>query len=74
MTESATVSLLRWLRLQMAQPSVFREHLEAAVSHGDPAEVRRLIQEADFSEGQRRYLNALVDSWEAEVRAAERPG
>ena len=43
MTEQAKVSLLRWLRRQLRQPTPQREHLEAAVAHDDPAEARRLL-------------------------------
>ena len=31
--EAAQVSLLRWLRRQLAQPTAIREHLEAAVEN-----------------------------------------
>ena len=40
--EAAQVSLLRWLRRQLRQPTPLREHLEAAVENDDPAEARRL--------------------------------
>src|SRR3982751_4026027 len=39
--EAAQVSLLRWLRRQLRQPTPLREHLEAAVENDDPAEARR---------------------------------
>jgi hypothetical protein len=64
MTEAATVSLLRWLRRQLAQPLPFREHLEAAVANDDPAEARRLLAGVPFSAEQRRYVEALIDAWE----------
>ena len=41
--DQATVSLLRWLRRQLRQPTPEREHLEAAVANDDPAEARRLL-------------------------------
>ena len=66
MTEPATVSLLRWLRRQLAQPLPFREHLEAAVENDDPAEARRLLAGVPFSEAQRRYVEGLLDAWERE--------
>lgn len=69
MTASATVGLLRWLRRQLAQPLPLREHLEAAVANDDPAEARRLLADAPFSEGQRRYVEGLLDAWERERRA-----
>ena len=65
---SANVSLLRWLRRQLAEPGPFRERLEAAVEHDDPAEVRRLLAGLPFSEGQRRYVERLLDAWERERR------
>lgn len=63
----ARVSLLRWLRRQLAQPTVVREHLEAAVAHDDPAEARRLIDSFAFSEAQHRHIAALLDAWEREI-------
>ena len=65
MTDQATVSLLRWLRRQLRQPTPQREHLEAAVANDDPAEARRLIARFDFGEAQRRHVEGLLDRWEA---------
>jgi hypothetical protein len=67
-TEPATVSLLRWLRRQLAQPLPIREHLEAAVQNDDPAEVRRLLEHVPFTDGQRRYVERVLDAWERERR------
>jgi hypothetical protein len=69
MTEAATVSLLRWLRRQLAQPLPFREHLEAAVANDDPSEARRLLADVPFSADQRRYVEALLDAWEHDRRS-----
>ena len=63
------MSLLRWLRRQLAQPTPLREHLEAAVEHDDPAEARRLVARFDFSDAQRRNVEQLLDAWE---RTADR--
>jgi hypothetical protein len=63
---SASVSLLRWLRRQLAQPTPLREHLEAAVANDDPAEARRILGRFEFSEAQRRHVESLIDSWERE--------
>jgi len=63
-TDAAAVSLLRWLRRQLREPSPLREHLEAAVANDDPAEARRLLARAEFGEGQRRQLEALLARWE----------
>lgn len=60
-----TVSLLRWLRRQLRQPTPARERLEAAVLHDDPVEVRRLVSLAPFSDAQRQHLERLLDAWEA---------
>jgi hypothetical protein len=68
---AARVSLLRWLRRQLAQPLAVREHLEAAVENDDPAEVRRLLAAFDFSPAQRRHVDSLLDAWDAD-RAAGR--
>ena len=65
--EPATVSLLRWLRRQLREPSPVREHLEAAVANDDPAEARRLVVRAPFSEAQRRYVESLLDAWERDL-------
>lgn len=65
-TSAATVSLLRWLRRQLAQPNPARERLEAAVANDDPAEARRLLERFEFSEAQRRHVEGLLDTWEKE--------
>jgi len=59
------VSLLRWLRRQLRQPTPQRERLEAAVEHDDPAEARRLLHGFAFTVAQRRHLEGLIDEWEA---------
>ena len=64
MKSQATVSLLRWLRRQLRQPTPFREHLEAAVANDDPAEVRRLLAQMSFTEAQRRHVEGLITRWE----------
>jgi hypothetical protein len=66
--DPASVSLLRWLRRQLAQPTPLREHLEAAVANDDPAEARRLVERFEFSEAQRRHVDSLLDAWEREAR------
>jgi hypothetical protein len=63
----ASVSLLRWLRRQLAQPTPLREHLEAAVANDDPAEARRLVERFEFSEAQRRHVDSLIDAWERDA-------
>ena len=64
MTDQAAVSLLRWLRRQLRQPTPQRERLEAAILHDDPDEVRRLVELAPFSDVQRRHVNGLIARWE----------
>ena len=64
MNRGAQVSLLRWLRRQLQQPTPTREHLEAAVENDDPSEVRRLLADMPFSEAQRRHVEDLLDAWE----------
>jgi hypothetical protein len=61
---AAQVSLLRWLRRQLQQPTPGREHLEAAVENNDPAEVRRLLTDVPFTDAQRRHVEGLLDAWE----------
>ena len=64
MSDQAKVSLLRWLRRQLRQPTPQREHLEAAVANDDPAEARRLLTTFDFTDAQRRHVEGLLDEWE----------
>jgi len=63
-TDQAAVSLLRWLRRQLRQPTPQREHLEAAIQNDDPAEVRRLVAVAPFSDAQRHHVEGLITRWE----------
>jgi hypothetical protein len=65
MTRAAQVSLLRWLRRQLQQPTPVREHLEAAIENDDPSEVRRLVAGVPFTDEQRRHVEGLLDAWEA---------
>ena len=67
--EAAQVSLLRWLRRQLAQPTPIREHLEAAVENDDPAEARRLVGRMPFSDDQRRNVEQLLAAWERTLAA-----
>jgi len=62
--DAARVSLLRWIRQQLREPMVVREHLEAAVANNDPVEARRLLSDVPFSDAQRRYVNELLDAWD----------
>jgi hypothetical protein len=64
MTDQAAVSLLRWLRRQLREPTPWRERLEAAVANDDPAEARRLLEQMEFSEAQRHHVAGLIDRWE----------
>ena len=67
MTDQATVSLLRWLRRQLRQPTPLREHLEAAVENDDPGEARRLVSLIPFTDAQLRHVEGLIARWEEEV-------
>jgi hypothetical protein len=62
--DQATVSLLRWLRRQLRQPTPQRERLEAAVANDDPAEARRLVALIPFTDAQSRHVEALLARWE----------
>jgi hypothetical protein len=64
MADQAAVSLLRWLRRQLRQPTPIREHLEAAVANDDPAEARRLVEHFPFTDAQRRHVEGLIARWE----------
>ena len=61
-----SVSLLRWLRRQLREPTADREHLEAAIAHDDPAEARRIVSRMSFNDAQRRHVSRLLDEWERE--------
>jgi hypothetical protein len=63
-TRAAQVSLQRWLRRQLRQPTPEREHLEAAVENDDPKEVRRFLAQMPFTDEQRRHVAGLLDAWE----------
>ena len=63
MTDQAAVSLLRWLRRQLREPTPWRERLEAAVANDDPEEARRLLRQMDFTDAQRRHVAGLLDRW-----------
>jgi hypothetical protein len=65
MVDQATVSLLRWLRRQLREPTPWRERLEAAVANDDPTEARRLLARMDFTDAQRQHVSGLIDRWEA---------
>ncbi len=58
------MSLLRWLRRQLREPTPWRERLEAAVANDDPIEARRLLEQMEFSEVQRHHVAGLIDRWE----------
>ncbi len=66
MTTATTVSLLRWLRRQLRQPTPEREHLEAAIANDDPAEARRIVLRMPFNPAQLRHVERLLDEWERE--------
>jgi hypothetical protein len=70
--EAAQVSLLRWLRRQLRQPTPLREHLEAAVENDDPAEARRIVGRFEFTDAQRRNVDQLLDAWERTLGRAGR--
>jgi hypothetical protein len=60
------VSLLRWLRRQLREPTPQRERLEAAIANDDPGEARRVVAAMEFSDAQRRHVERLLDEWERE--------
>jgi hypothetical protein len=63
-TTPTTVSLLRWLRRQLREPTPVREHLEAAIANDDPGEARRIVARMSFNDAQRRHLERLLAEWE----------
>ena len=67
MSRATKVSLLRWLRRQLRQPDVLREHLEASIENDDPAEARRIVARYTFTDEQRRHVERLLDEWERDL-------
>jgi hypothetical protein len=67
-TTATTVSLLRWLRRQMREPTATRERLEAAIANNDPSEARLVLKAMEFNDAQRRHVESLLTEWEREVR------
>ena len=67
MTTATTVSLLRWLRRQMREPTATRERLEAAIANNDPSEARLVLKGMEFNDAQRRHVESLLNEWEREV-------
>ena len=63
-SSAATVSLRRWLRRQLREPTPERERLEAAIENDDPAEARTIVARMSFTEAQRRHVERLLDEWE----------
>jgi hypothetical protein len=63
-TTATTVSLLRWLRRQLRQPTPDRERLEAAIANDDPAEARRIVARMPFTDAQRHHVERLLEEWE----------
>jgi hypothetical protein len=68
-TTSTTVSLLRWLRRQLREPTPTRERLEAAIANNDPSEARLILRAMDFNDAQRHHVESLLSQWEREVRS-----
>lgn len=69
MTPTPTgVSLLRWLRRQLREPTPQRERLEAAIANDDPAEARRVVGVMEFGDAQRHHVERLLDEWEREQK------
>lgn len=68
MTTPTSVSLLRWLRRQLREPSPLRERLEAAIANDDPGEARRIVANAPFNDAQRHHVERLLDEWENATR------
>jgi len=64
MTTATTVSLLRWLRRQLREPTPDRERLEAAIANNDPAEARRIVARVTFNDAQRHHVEHLLDEWQ----------
>lgn len=63
-TTPTTVSLLRWLRRQLREPTPERERLEAAIANDDPGEARRLVRLMPFNDAQRRHVERLLTEGE----------
>ena len=64
-TTPANVSLLRWLRRQLREPTPQRERLEAAIANDDPDEALRIVAHVPFSDAQRQHVERLLDEWQS---------
>lgn len=65
-SSATTVSLRRWLRRQLREPTPQRERLEAAIENDDPGEVRAIVARMSFNDAQRRHIDGLLERWERE--------
>jgi hypothetical protein len=65
-SSATTVSLRRWLRRQLREPTPQRERLEAAIENDDPGEVRTIVARMSINDAQRRHIDGLLDRWERE--------
>ena len=61
-SSATTVSLRRWLRRQLREPTPQRERLEAAIENDDPAEVRTIVARMSFNDAQREGLRLFSQS------------
>jgi hypothetical protein len=61
------LTLREWFENQRLESSEHRAALTAAMNAGDTAQIRLLLQDAPFSDDQRRYLDDLLDRWEGSM-------
>ena len=66
-----TVTLREWLENQRHMHTPHRAALRAAIDTHDIDAVRSLLEEAPFNDEQRRYLDDLIDRWEAALPDAQ---
>lgn len=59
------VTLREWLESQRLENTPHRAALNKAMNEGDIAAIRGFLNEAPFSADQRRYLDDLLNRWEA---------
>jgi hypothetical protein len=66
MTDSAwlRVTLREWVESQRQEHTPHRAALIAAIESSDLPGLRRLLADAPFDSGQRRYLDDLLTRWE----------
>jgi hypothetical protein len=73
MTDSAwfRITLREWAESQRQEQTPHRAALLTAIESSDLPRLRELLAEAPFDQGQRRYLDDLINRWEQSISGDE---